>query len=148
MPARKLFLFLRKQLNNKTEIHKVMKFLLIGGTTAIVNFSFIYLTNDILKLTHNLSVSISYFAALIYHFSLNKMFVFQEKKFSRLKYQIVQYLILSFINYLINLGVVNLLLLFKISIYFGVAAATVITMVLTFFVMNKIIFNLKIMERK
>ncbi len=130
-------------ISDKIEIYKKIKFLFIGGTTALVNFSLIYLTNGILKLNHNLSISISFFSAMIYHFMMNKMFVFQEKKLSRLKYQIIQYLILSFINYLINLGVVNLLLLFKINIYIGVAAATIITMLLTYFIMNRLIFNKK-----
>ncbi|MGA2142432.1 MAG: GtrA family protein [Brevinematales bacterium] len=130
-----------KELYFKIEIFKKIKFLSIGGTTYLLNMSAVYLTHEILRLDSNTSFTISYVIGLIYHFTLNKIFVFQEKKLSRLKYQIIQYLILSLINYLIQLGVLNLFLLLKVSIYIGVSAGIALTLTLTYFIMNSLIFK-------
>lgn len=130
-----------KALYYKIEIFKKVKFLSIGGTTYLLNMATVYLTHEILRLDSNMSFSISYVIGLIYHFTLNKMFVFQEKRLSRLKYQIIQYLILSLVNYLIQLGILNLFLLFRASIYIGVSAGIAVTLTLTYFIMNRLIFK-------
>jgi len=132
------------QLNEFIEKYKLLtkiKFLLIGGSTALIYFSSLFLFNDILKINPNLSLTISYIISVVYHFMMNKFFVFQEKKILSMRYQIIQYGILTLINYLINLGIANIFLYFKSSIYLSVVAATAVTMFLTYFIMNKLIFK-------
>jgi len=91
----------------------------------------------------NISITVSFFTGVIYHFTLNKFFVFKETKTINLRYQIVQYIILVFINYSINLGIANLFLFLKWSIYVSQVVSIGVTVMLTYFIMNKLIFNKK-----
>ena len=125
----------------KYRVVEKFKFLFIGGTTYLLNLFTLFLFSDILKFEINLSITLSFFLGVIYHFTMNKFFVFQESSFSKMKFQIIKYIILIIINYFINLGVINLLLLGNISKYIGQAAAIIITMILTYFVLNKLVFN-------
>lgn len=122
-------------------IKKKFKFLFIGGTTFLLNYITLFIFKSILRMNDNLSFTLSFSIGVIYHFSMNKFFVFKEKKLINLRYQIIQYAILTTFNYLTNLGIINLLKFFKITIYIGIIMATIVTMALTFFVMNKLIFK-------
>jgi putative flippase GtrA len=138
-------------LNNKFIIKfgivKKFKFLFIGGTTFIINYITLFIFKHYLKFGDNLSFSMSFFLGIIYHFSMNKFFVFEEKKISVLKYQIIQYIILTLVNYCINMGIINLLKLINITIYLGFIISTLVTLLNTYFVMNKLIFKKKMEEK-
>jgi putative flippase GtrA len=122
-------------------IKKKIKFLFIGGTTFIINYITLFVFKSLIKLGDNVSFTLSFSIGVIYHFSMNKFFVFKEKKLINLRYQIIQYAILTMFNYLTNLGIINLLKFFNITIYIGIIIATIVTMLLTYFVMNKLIFK-------
>lgn len=114
--------------------------MIIGSTTALIYFSSIFLFKNIIKLSDNIALTIGYFISIIYHFTMNKFLVFKEKSIDKVKIQFPLYIILVIINYIINLVIVNILNIFSINIYIGVSLATLVTLLNTFFVMNKIIF--------
>jgi putative flippase GtrA len=121
-------------------IIKKIKFIIVGGSTAGIYFGLLFLFYDIVKLDKNISVTLSYFSSICFHFSMNKFFVFREKEITTLKFQLMKYIVLTAINYLINLLVVNIFSTFNISIYLGVACATMITLVITYLSMSRLIF--------
>jgi putative flippase GtrA len=125
------------------KILKIFRFLFIGGSTFVLNYLILIFCKEILKYADNVSVTIAYFMGIIYHFSMNKFFVFKEGNIKTLLRQLPQYATLTLINYLINLGVVNLFSMFSITVYVAVVVATFMTLFLTYFVFNRIIFNRK-----
>lgn len=122
---------------------KKIKFLLIGGTAAAVNFIFLFLLYDIIKMQHNWAISIAYLLSLLTHFTGNKFFVFEETGIKRMKLQIFQYAIQVAGYYLLNLLIINLLLLIRVNIYIAAAISMIILMIYSYLVMSRIIFRHK-----
>ena len=125
------------------ELSRKLLFLTVGGLTFIINVSFLYLLKEILKVNHNIALTIAFFIGTTFHFSANKFVTFKEKKIATISLQIPKYIAMTLINYLINLIVINIFVYFHLAIYLGAICATMITMVLTYFIMNIMIFKQK-----
>ena len=120
---------------------KIIKFLFIGGTTFIVQISSLFLFKDIIKFGNNVSVTLSYILTVSFHFLSNKFFVFRELSIDKMRIQAIKYIILAVINYGITLLVTNTLTFLSVSLYISTPVSILITVSLTFFVLNKIIFK-------
>lgn len=109
---------------------QITKYLTVGGLTAAIYFSILFITFDFLDLSKNLSVTTSYFVSTAFHFAANKLFTFAShgKNFAP---QIARYLCVVFINYLITMLVVFIIVdLCGLSPYAGVAVAVAVTVAL------------------
>ncbi|MDP1615608.1 MAG: GtrA family protein [Methylococcales bacterium] len=54
-----------------------LKFLLVGGSTGIVQFLVLFLALDVLLLSYQLASIIAYVISLVFHYTLNRMFTFK-----------------------------------------------------------------------
>lgn len=81
-------------------------YLTIGGLTALLYLGLIFVTVDLLDFQYQLGVSLSYFFAAIFHFSLNKKLAFQLAN-SHLAHQLSRYLGLIAVHYLTVLVIVS-----------------------------------------
>jgi putative flippase GtrA len=164
MKIKELFLLL---LNDKR-----IKFLFIGGTTFMINYILIFLFSDVIKLESiislsipsivnknsiliwiwkfalsNISITLAFLLGTIYHFGMNKFFVFQERNISSMKYQYIKYWIMTIYNYFIYIAIINLFLFFSVSKYIGVIAATLFNTISTYFILNFLVFKI-VKEKK
>ena len=74
---------------NQERIHRLVRFCVVGGTVAVVDFSTVWLLSHFLQPL--VSVSIAYFVGVTCHFLLNKFWVFQCRR-SDYGRQLMQYL--------------------------------------------------------
>ena len=92
---------------------KVIRFLIAGGSAAVVNFSVFYLTNVD---GHYILASIyAFFAAFLVSFLLQKYWTFKEHTHSMVKTQILMYLAVAGMNIFIGT-----MLLYVLVEYFGI----------------------------
>ncbi|NLP00956.1 MAG: GtrA family protein [Fibrobacter sp.] len=120
---------------------KVILYLLSSGITGLIYIGMLYLFNDILKWHHLLSVSISYGSAMTIYFLINKLGVFQAKKTGTEKREVIQFIILIAFNYLVTLGIVAGIEALGGGVFLGSAIAGVVTVTLTFFVFDRLLFK-------
>ena len=120
---------------------KKIKFLFVGGSTFVLYVSMIFLLHSYLGVRHNIAITISYFLALVYHFSMNKMFVFASSQSEHIKIEMPKYIALTAGNYLLSIFLANIALYFSLSIYAGIFLSPLITMCITYMTMNHCIFR-------
>jgi len=110
-----------------TELLQFAKYLVVGGSTAVLYFGLLILTVDVLHLGHFLAVSISYPLAITFHFLANKLFTFRSRS-PQVSGEVLRYLCVAFLNYLISLVVIYLVVdLGGQSTYYGAALAVAVT---------------------
>ncbi|UIJ71062.1 GtrA family protein [Aurantimonas sp. HBX-1] len=104
----------------------------VGGATALVYFGLIFLTVELLQLGHLLAVSISYIAAITFHFLANKALTFRSREANVLR-EVTRYICVALVNYVITLIVVHLVVdSAGQSTYLGAAMAIAATLGLGF----------------
>ncbi len=102
---------------------RFLKFLAVGLTTMGVQFSTFALMWDVLHLPQRLSVSVSYVAAVTFHFLSNRSFTFRAGNANIFK-QLIRYIIVTCLNYIITIVVVDVCVeVLLLSPYIGVMAA-------------------------
>lgn len=83
-------------------------FPLVGALTAILYFSLFSLLWYGFKIHYGIAVSIAYLTSATFQFFANQRYTFQnrEKRWHKIFYQMVRYVIMVLINYVITLAVV------------------------------------------
>lgn len=119
----------------------ISRFIFAGGTTAFIYFSLIFLLKDVLHADKDLSVTTGYFISVCFHFAMNRSFVFDKPGIRGVGSHISGYVVLVCVNYLTTILLVNLLGIFGISVFISVLLATLITMLVTYVSMKKMIFR-------
>jgi putative flippase GtrA len=125
---------------NQERIHRLVRFCVVGGTVAIVDFSTVWLLSRFLQPL--VSVSIAYFVGVTCHFLLNKFWVFQCRR-SDYGRQLMQYLTVVLSCWLTTVAIVHLCLStithnILIAKLFAVPPATLVAFILMqFFVFRK-----------
>jgi len=103
------------------------KFGLVGATTAAILFLVMWFANSVLRLTYIGTISLAYFASTVFHFLANRHFTFAAAH-GRPRSQIVRYLLVCFVNYLITIIVVGLCVeSFHFPPYIGVCISVLFT---------------------
>ena len=106
---------------------RFLKFLAVGFTTMLVQFSSFALMWDIFHLPQRLSVSISYISAVTFHFFSNRVFTFQAGN-ANVYRQLFKYIIVTCLNYVITIVVVDVCVkMLFLSPYIGLMAAIATT---------------------
>ncbi len=133
---RKLYIFVQRFMDLR-----FLKFLAVGLTTMVVQFSSFALMWDIFHLPQRLSVSISYLAAVSFHFLSNRFFTFQAGNANVYK-QLVKYIIVACLNYVITIMVVDVCVkILSLSPYIGVMAAIATTIMTGFLFLKYWVFG-------
>jgi putative flippase GtrA len=102
-------------------------YLVVGGTSAIVNFSAFALFYSFLHFSSEVAVTFSYSLSVIVHFLGNRYLTFKTHGHALLP-QLKRYGTMLLVNYALTLLIVRYtVMIFKISPYFGVACAIAAT---------------------
>ena len=104
-------------------LHPVLRYILVGGSTFALDFSFLVVFKQGLGLGLALSTSIAYWLAVAYNFSLNRNWTFSAIEKESLKKHLVSYLVLLGFNYLFTVLFVSIV---GRHIYFGAAKAAAV----------------------
>ena len=133
---RKLYIFVQRFIDRR-----FLKFLAVGLTTMVVQFSSFALMWDIFHLPQRLSVSISYLTAVTFHFLSNRSFTFQAGNANVFK-QLVKYIVVTCLNYVITIVVVDVCVkILFLSPYIGVMAAIATTVMTGFLFLRYWVFG-------
>ena len=125
---------------NQERIHRFVRFCLVGGTVAVVDFSTVWLLIHLLKPLA--AVSIAYFVGVTCHFLLNKFWVFRCRRSDYVR-QLLLYLTVVLSSWLTTVVAVQLCLStithnVLIAKLFAIPPATLVGFVLMhFFVFRK-----------
>ncbi|HEV3211185.1 MAG TPA: GtrA family protein [Chthoniobacterales bacterium] len=125
---------------NQERIHRFVRFCVVGGTVAAVDFSTVWLLSHLLQPL--VAVSIAYFVGVTCHFLLNKFWVFQCRRSDYIR-QLMQYLAVVLSSWFTTVATVQLCLStithnILIAKLFAVPPATLVAFVLMqFFVFRK-----------
>lgn len=117
--------------------------MVIGAFIAVLDTFMIWFFVNMLFLNLSLAVSVSYFIAILIHFTLNNKLTFRESNV-QLSQKIIGYLIVTLINYLITLGVIYFTIYFVINqIIIAKILAIVVTFLTGFWGMRFLVFKVK-----
>lgn len=96
-----------KNSNNKFEI---MAYLFVGVLTTLVNIISFYLLNSLLDANYVLATTIAWILSIMFAFIANKRFVFQSENSSI--QEILPFLTYRFLSYIIDVGLMIILIEF------------------------------------
>lgn len=122
---------------------KFIKFLFVGGSTAILQLSVFYFFLNFIDLDYRISVTVSFILALFYHFMANKIFTFKLSK--QVKFtEVWKYAISSALSYFIILSCTIILVeKYKITPFSSNFFAILINIFITFSLLKLWVFNEK-----
>ena len=121
-----------KRLNQAEKIirshHRAILFIVIGAFIAVLDTFMIWFFVNMLFLNLSIAVSVAYFIAILIHFTLNNWLTFRESNVE-LAQKILGYLVVTFVNYLITLGVIYFTIYFIIN---QIVIAKILAIMVTF----------------
>jgi len=94
-------------MDHPSDARRFGTFLIVGGLTALLNFSVFMVLWKWFRLNDTVAVSVAYVVSILFHFTLNRAWTFQSTQGAR-KPQIVRYAVMAAVNYGLTVGVVNL----------------------------------------
>jgi putative flippase GtrA len=121
---------------------KLLKFCIVGMMTYLLNNLLFYLFNSILSIQYQASLSLAYFPTVICHFLIHKFITFEDKNAKKIPVNIIKYLIMLFINFIVSLFVVTTCVeIIGVSPYWGLLVSTIFTAIISFTTMNHFVFK-------
>lgn len=107
-----------RQLISRLYAHKFVRYLLVGGTTFVLDIGLLFFFK--LKVGTDLAIatSLGYWISILYNFTLNRWWSFSISDVKNLHKHALAYGLLLAINYAFTLGFVTF---FSHYIYFGIA---------------------------
>lgn len=132
-----------KELTSYLYHHHFVRYILVGGTTFIIDFGILYCLHGLLKLNLAGSTSVAYWIAIAYNFFLNRYWTFDVHEKASLKHHITTYLVLLIFNYLFTVTFVSIFGT-HINYILAKALAVLIQMSWTYFVYKNYIFVKKV----
>lgn len=119
------------------------RYLIVGAVTASLYFGIIVLCTEVIRMEYRLSLSIAYAMSVFFHFLANRTFTFAAQK-RGIKNQIIRYLVILLVNYIITLGVIFFTVdQLGISHYIAAIFAIVATVAVGYLASKFWIFNKK-----
>lgn len=132
-------MFRAKELTLYLYRHHFVRYLFVGGTTFVIDFSILYVLHGHLKLNLGASASVSYWVSIIYNFVLNRYWTFDAREKESLARHLSTYLILLIFNYLFTVTFVSIVGA-HINYIVAKAIAVGLQMIWTYPVYKKYIF--------
>ena len=119
--------------------HHFVRYILVGGTTFIIDFSILYTLHGKLKFGIAASTSVAYWTSIIYNFLLNRYWTFDAREKKSLQRHLTIYILLLIVNYLFVVVFVSFSS--KIINYIiAKAIAVIVQMIWTYPIYKKVIF--------
>jgi putative flippase GtrA len=132
-----------KTIKKIPEKNTLIIFVVIGALTAIIYFSLFNLFFQKFKLNYKISFSIAYILSIGFYFFTNRKYSFQEHK-SKLQPQLVKYIAMIGINYLITLLILQIIVkILLLSPVFGLVLAAGITFLISYILSRFWVFSKK-----
>jgi putative flippase GtrA len=119
--------------------HHFVRYLLVGGTTFIIDFGTLLLLHGKLGFGIAASTSIAYWLSIIYNFTLNRYWTFDSREKESLQRHITTYFMLLIVNYLFAVIFVSFAS-DHINYLAAKAVAVIIQMGWTYPIYKKVIF--------
>ena len=120
----------------------IVRFGLVGITTFIINYFFVWLFYGVLVLDYRIAISIAFIITVIIHFVLNRTFTYKATTNSLITHHIWKYGIMLTINYTTNLLIAIIAVgMCGLTPYFAVIFATIIIASSNFFLMKYFVFS-------
>lgn len=109
------------------------RFLLVGASAAVAQFLTLVLLLENAGFDYKIAVAIAFIMSIVFHFLANRYFTFAMDGPSRLG-QVVRYLAIVFINFLLMVGVTTLLVeILRWGAYVGTALSIMSTVLIGYF---------------
>lgn len=122
-------------------ISRIIKFLLVGGFTAILYLSIFGFFEKICLLNYHIAISIAYIISITIYFFANKYLTFNNTDKS-ITPQLIRFSGMIAINYLITLLIVHSSVEFlQLSAYIGTMISIVATTVLNYIIAKSWVFR-------
>lgn len=119
------------------------KFGVVGTVTAAIYFLGMWVADFIFGFNYIAAVSVAYFVSTTFHFLANRHFTFRAAKEPH-GYQIIRYLVMWVLNYLITIVVVSVCVeRFLLSPYIGVCISVVFTVFIGYVLARYWVFKIK-----
>lgn len=119
--------------------HHFVRYLIVGGTTFILDFILLFCLHGVLSLNLAASTSVAYWVSMSYNFMLNRYWTFDAREKESLKRHITTYFMLLIANYLFTVCFVSVV---GEHIYYILAKgfAVGIQMIWTYYIYKRYIF--------
>lgn len=128
-----------KQLTLYLYRHHFVRYLLVGGSTFVIDFGILYVLHGHFGLNLAASASVSYWISISYNFVLNRYWTFDAREKASLARHVSTYFFLLVANYLFTVAFVSIVGE-HINYVVAKALAVAIQMVWTYQVYKKVIF--------
>jgi putative flippase GtrA len=119
--------------------HHFVRYLLVGGSTFVLDFGTLVLLHGVLNFGIAASTSVAYWLSIIYNFTLNRYWTFDAREKDSLQRHITTYFMLLVVNYLFAVTFVSFAS-DHINYIFAKAIAVIIQMIWTYPIYKKVIF--------
>jgi putative flippase GtrA len=116
-----------------------VRYLAVGGTTFVIDFSILFFLHGILKLNLAASTSVAYWISISYNFVLNRYWTFDSREKESLKRHLTTYFVLLVFNYLFTVTFVSIVGT-HINYVLAKALAVAIQMTWTYIIYKNYIF--------
>lgn len=117
---------------------KMVIFLFVGSGSALIDLGVLYALTNMIILPPDLSVSIAFISGLIFNYICHTYLTFGK---SVTKGNLIKYLIVVIINYLLTLMLINIQLELGISIVLAKIITLPIIAIITFILSNKWVYK-------
>lgn len=117
---------------------KSLVFLLVGSLSALIDVGTLYFLNKMLSMNESLSISIAFFCGLIFNYFCHTYFTFNKSANTG---NLVKYLIVVLVNYLVTISLIQLLQILSIDIVIAKVITLPIVAIITFLLSNKWVYK-------
>ena len=128
----------------KKRIQKqLIRFLLNASATGVIYLGLLYVCGNIFKINLYVSVSVAYGAAMVFYFVTNKLVVFRKSGTGTVWRELIEFLPLAAVNYVVTLIIVAIIRRYTGEEYSGSVVAGIVTTALAYLVFDKLMFKKK-----
>lgn len=132
-----------KELLKKCIKKEFIKFVLVGGTSALIDWGLFYLLAIILTLHYQISIIISFSCSVIFHYTFNKKFTFKSKS-KKVGTQFSIFLVVVTIYILLSMGIMFILVkLVSLPKMISKISTTCLMFIVSYFLNKNLTFNKK-----
>lgn len=121
--------------------HRLARFLLVGGSTAVLYLGVSHLVLNVLVMDYRLGISLAYTAAVSFHFLMNRAYTFAGESGGLLR-AVARYGCVLAVNYAITLATAELCVrMLGLTPFVSSGVAMFVTTALTFLLLSRWVFK-------
>ena len=125
----------------KSDFKRPVMFLASAGVTGAIYMGLLYLCRNVFSINPYISVSAVYAAAMAFYFVTNKLVVFRKSEAGSVWRELIGFLPLAVVNYVLTLIIVALIRRYTNEEYSGSIVAGIVTMASAYLVFDKLLFK-------